>query len=509
MADMPPGKVKPIQEMLNKIIKPQPALKVDGILGKNTAAALKQFQSKAGLKQTGEVDTETAPAVARAIKTGKIEKDQPTVFVDIGGGKMAGFTDKEWEQQKKRAAENLLRGPVREAKMKAAEAQSAFEHFTELKKDQYIVSFLIETTRWTKLPPKGQIDKAVKAADELEKLAKSQDFDGFSRKAPQAAIDINDALDAMRSYREDMIDGGGNWVTGLEVTKWASFTVLSIYAAPVAAASLGTGAVASAVIGGAAVKGLESAAGEVGNWSAGNAKGQDPGGMVSRVLIDTLVGAVIGWMSKGGGGGKSVAEAISTKLTAGIGAKLVAAGLKKETVDYVVKYLISEGGKKALEGAIGDAAKAVKGDPKMTIEAFATNVAKNFAVGAILGPFLKWVTDKQAMKGNPFDGATTKKLREAVEKQVIKEAGGTISVDTLKKEGDKLIEKYMADVVKKSLGKTITDVIPAVISKVKDLLNERELEKEFQAQIATPQLLNECRDYLVEEIKKDLKKRKK
>jgi peptidoglycan hydrolase-like protein with peptidoglycan-binding domain len=52
----PDEKVKDIQEALNKA---GAKLKVDGIMGKKTHAAIKNFQKKQGLKVTGEPDKET------------------------------------------------------------------------------------------------------------------------------------------------------------------------------------------------------------------------------------------------------------------------------------------------------------------------------------------------------------------------------------------------------------------------------------------------------------------
>lgn len=504
MPDMPPAKAKALQDMLNKVVGPKPPLKVDGVFGDQTRAALKLLQQKAGLKQTGEVDAETAVVVARAMKTGKLEKDQPTRFVEIGGGRYAGFTEREWKSEQKKMADKLLAGPVREAKMKVAEAKAAWEHFDELNSDQYIVSFFIETTRGAKLPPRGLIDKAEKAAFDLETLAKAQDFAGFQRRARSAAAEVNAALDAMRAYRSEMIDGAGNWVKGLEGTKWVSFTVLSIYAAPVAAASLGTGAIASAVIGGAAVKGLESASGEIGNWAADNAKGQDPGGMISRVILDTATGAITGWLSKGAGG-KSVVEWITRGITENIGKRLVAKGISDKAVEYVVKYVMSEGGKKALEGAVSDAAKALKGDPKMTREAFADNVIKNFGTGVALGPFNKWIDDKSNLKDLTFDGDMKKKVQAAVEKELLK--AGEMFVTAFRKESDKLVAKYAAEVIKKAVGKTVGEKIGEAIRKVANVENIGALDKAFREMLMTPQVANDCAQPLADEIRRDLKKK--
>jgi peptidoglycan hydrolase-like protein with peptidoglycan-binding domain len=53
---VPDEKVKAIQEALNKA---GAKLKVDGIMGPKTKAALEKFQKKHGLKVTGEPDKET------------------------------------------------------------------------------------------------------------------------------------------------------------------------------------------------------------------------------------------------------------------------------------------------------------------------------------------------------------------------------------------------------------------------------------------------------------------
>ncbi|MFQ5622258.1 MAG: peptidoglycan-binding domain-containing protein [Paracoccaceae bacterium] len=89
MATMAPAKAEKLQDMLNKVVKPKPPLNVDGIIGKKTKAAIKLLQSKAKLKQSGEIDSETAIVIARVIKTGKIEKEQPKHFVKIGAAALS------------------------------------------------------------------------------------------------------------------------------------------------------------------------------------------------------------------------------------------------------------------------------------------------------------------------------------------------------------------------------------------------------------------------------------
>ena len=510
MPAMPPAKAKPLQEMLNKVIGPKPPLDVDGVFGEKTVAVLKEFQKKAGLKESGEVDAETAPVIARVMKTGKIEKDPPEVYVDLGGGKYAGFTQKEWEQAKKKAVDNLMRGPLREMLMKVEAAESEYDFFTELNGDQYVVATFVSLTRGAKMPNYSVISKARSAHAELEKLAKAGDFQGFSRRAPSAAKEVNEALEAMRSYRETMIEGAGNWVTGLEATKWASFTALSVYFAPVMAAQLGAGAVAGAVVGGAAVKGVESAAGEVGNWSAGNAKGQDPGGMISRVVIDTAVGAVTGWLSKGGAGGKAVGEAIMTKISAGIAAKLALQGTSAKVLEVATKYFLNEGGKKVLEGAVADAAKALKGDPKMSVKTFAENIAANFLKGCAFGPFNQAFKKFTEGKQVPMPEGDRKKLQDAIEKKVFKELpDDNIMKQAFDKAMKAKFDKLASDTIAKAISKTFEKAVVGIFETLKGTPNPKAIEDELQAQLITPDVVNECRDVVADEIIKELKKLRK
>lgn len=510
MPAMPPAKAKALQEMLNKVLGLKPPLDVDGVMGPETENALKQMQAKAGLRQSGEIDADTAVVVARAMKTGKLDKDPPTVFVDLGGGKFAGLTDKEWEHAKKKAADNLMRGPLREMLMKVEAAEAEYDHFTELNGDQYVVATFITLTRGAKMPNYSVISKARSAHTELEKLARAGDFKGFSQRAPGAAKDVNAAVDAMRSYRESMIDGAGNWVTGLEVTKWAAFTALSVYFAPVLAAQAGAGVVAGAVVGGAAVKGVESAAGEVGNWTAGNAKGQDPGGMISRVLIDSAVGAITGFLSKGATGGKAVGEAIMTKISAGVAAKLALGGASTKVVEAATKYFLNEGAKKLLEGAVTDAAKALKGDPKMTLAAFGENVAANFLKGCAFGPFNQAFKKFSEGKVVPLPDGDRKKLQDAIEKKVLKELGDdNIMLQAFQKAMKEKFDKLASDTIGKAISKNFEKAVLAVFEGLKGAPNQKAIEDQLQRELIIPEVVNNCRDVVAEEIIKELKKQKK
>lgn len=506
MASMPASKAKPLQDMLNKVLALKPPLEVDGVVGPKTTEALKAFQAKAGLKASGELDAETALVVARAMKTGKIEKDPPTIFVDLGGGRYAGFTEKEWAAHKRKVASDLLRGPVREMGINAAAALAEWEHFEDLNNDQYVVSFLIETTRGARLPKRALIDKAIRAHAEMERLAKAEDFAGFAKRAPSAAKEVNEAITEMRAYREQMIEGGGNWITGLEGTKWASFTALSVYFAPVMGAQLGASAVATAVVGGAAVKATESAAGEVGNWAAGNAAGRD-GGAVSRVIIDGVVGAFTGFLSKGAAGGKSIVDAFSGKVVGAI-TKDMSSAIGKKTIEGLATYFINEGGKKMLEGAVSDAAKALKNDPKMTLDTFVSNVASNFLKGCAFGPF------NHAMKSY-FEGKSlglasddAKRLRKGMMDRVAKSLKDTVHVKEFEKMVDKAVDKLAGEILAKAVMKNAEKAAEKVLAGLKGAPDPKALDDAMRKELVTTSVLDAVAVELAKEVEKDLKKGK-
>ncbi len=63
-----PDQIRQLQQSLND--NGFDAGKVDGVFGPSTRAALRQFQSKAGLQPTGELDAQTLTAVGHGDKIG-------------------------------------------------------------------------------------------------------------------------------------------------------------------------------------------------------------------------------------------------------------------------------------------------------------------------------------------------------------------------------------------------------------------------------------------------------
>lgn len=489
MVKVPEAQARKLQEMLNEVVKPRPPLEVDGKIGKNSKAALKLLQKKAGLPATGEIDTETAAVISRVMKTGKVEKEQPKYFIRHNG-KLIGLTEKQYQAHKAKIIRELKNGPLRVMRSAIIGAESYWEHFDKQNKDQWFVSWCIETTRGAKLPPKSMITKAKAAYEKCKAALEAGDLATFHRLYPTAERLCALAEARMVAYRDDMIDGGGNWVTGLTFTKTAAFTFVGVFAAPATAAALGTGAVASAVIGGAAVAATESAATEIGRGSAGEAKWTVEGAL-KRTLVDAGVGAIVGVFNKGGSGGKHVLEAAAAKIAPRLAAQTGFKLLSKTSAKKAAMFLMTEGGKKVMEGAVKDAASAIKDDPakkKMTMDDFLGNVANNFISGMALAPLGK-VIEGFAKKGaQHLSDKDKKRIFDLAMAEAVKQAGnkgsGTKYVDFAKLDARSkaLMEKAIND----QIAKQLDNVLNVVYDNWKGPVSPAAFQKKVSEVFASP-----------------------
>lgn len=499
MANPTGDKLKKIQTMLNDKVKPKPPLVVDGKWGKKTSAALKLLQSKAKIPTSGEVDTETAVVISRVMKTGKIEKEQPVFYIQFKG-KTIGYTQKQYDKLKKDIISKLRTGPLFEMRRAAEAAKAEWEHFDKLNKDQWIVSWCIEATRGANLPKKSLVDNAVKTANKMESYLKSGNIAKFHAEQPAAERTCNMALAKMDAYRKTMIEGAGHWVDNLEWTKTLSFTFVGIFAAPVAAGALGTGALASAVIGGAAVSATQSAASEIGKGVAGTG-GWTPGGAISRVVIDTGVGAIIGVFNKGGSGGTHIFEATIAKVAPKLAAEQGFKVLSKTTAKRFTAYLLTEGAKNTLEEAVKDAAKAAKGDSKMTMDKFTGNLASNFLKGVALGPL-------GTVIGKYGKGTIPKKFKDKIWQQALKtvskSASGTVHISAIDKKTVELTEKLVGDMMKTIIDKAVDDALKAS----KGPLDAKKLDKKLEEQLFSPKQMKIYTAIAAKEAEKALKKKR-
>ena len=500
MANPSGAKLEKIQKMLNEMVKPKPPLEVDGKWGSLTSKAIKLLQAKAKIKQSGEIDAETAVVLARIFKTGKIEKEQPVLYIQYNG-KSIGYTQKEYDKLKKKIIAELRSGPLLSMRQAANAAESLWDHFNKLNKDQWIVSWCIEATRGANLPPESVIKKALAVVKKMEGYLNSGNLAKFHAEQKSAEQICNVAIAKMDAYRVTMIEGGGNWVTALEWTKTGSFTFLGVFAAPVAAGALGTGALASAVIGGAAVSATQSAATEIGKGSAGS-KNWTVSGAISNVVIDTGVGALIGIFNKGGSGGSNLFEAGLAKIAPKLAAEHGFKTLSKETVKRFAAFMMMEGAKNSTENAIKDAAAAAKGDKKMTLEKFVGNVAINFVKGLTLGPLGKVI-------GNYSSGILPKKFQSKIWDQALKAVsksakGGTVHISAIDNKTIELAEKLVGDMVKASVDKAVSDAVKSATGP----MDAKKLDKKLQEQLFSQKQMKIYAAQVAKEVEKFLKKKK-
>ncbi len=499
MANPSGPKLEKIQQILNEKVAPKPPLTVDGKWGKKTSAALKQLQKMAKIATTGEVDAATGLVISRVLKTGKIEKEQPVLFI-THGGKTIGYTQKQYDKAKKEIIGKLKSGPLLSMRQAANAADVLWDHFDKQNKDQWFVSWCIETTRGADLPPRSVIKNALKTVAKMESYVASGNIAKFHAEQKAAEKTCNIAIAKMDAYRTNMIEGGGNWVTGLEWTKTGSFTFLGVFAAPVAAGALGTGALASAVIGGAAVAATKSAATEIGKGSAGQ-KDWSVGGAMANVLIDTGVGAIVGTFNKGGGGGKHIFEAALAKVGPKLAAEHGFKTLSKETAKRFAAYLMTEGAKSTTEGAIKDAAAAAKGDKKMTMDKFVNNLSTNFFKGVALGPM-------GAVVGKFGTGVVPKKFKSKIWDQALKavskSSGGTVHIGAIDKKSVEMIEKLVGDSMKTAVDKAMSDYLKGA----KGPIDAKKLEKKLEEQLFSPKQMKIYVAIATKETQKVLKKKK-
>lgn len=499
MANPSGDKLKKIQKMLNEKVSPKPPLEEDGKWGKKTSKAIKLLQSKAKIPQSGEVDAETAVVITRVMKTGKIEKEQPVLYIQVNG-KTVGYTQKQYDKLKKDIIGKLRSGPLLGMRQAANAAESNWKHFDKLNRDQWIVSWCIETTRGADLPPESMIKNALAIVKKMEGYLKSGNIAKFHAEQAVAERTTNIAIAKMTAYRKTMIEGGGNWVTALEWTKTGSFIFLGVFAAPVAASTLGTGALASAVIGNAAVAVTQSAATEIGKGSAGQ-KDWSVGGAIANVVIDGGVGAIIGVFAKGGSGGKHIFEAAIAKVAPKMAAEEGFKTLSKETVKRFATYLMTEGAKSTTEGAIKDAAKAAKGDPKMTMDKFAGNLAGNFVKGMAFGPLGKVIGKYGSGKLEP---KRADMIWDQAAKELSKTTKGTFHIDMI----DKKAKEYVENLITAHLKKAMDNAVKEVLKKSKGPISPKAFEKKLEEQLFTPKEMKILTAIAVKEASKALAKKK-
>jgi len=432
--------------------------------------------------------------------------EQPTHSVTLEDGTTLMFTKAEYEARVAALCKELKRGPLQRMKSAVEILADQWQHFYDMSDDQYVVAFFVETFAGTDLPNKSIVTKAQDAFNKCEGALSASDLDGFNKGCAGAEKAITDGMKKMKQYQEDIESAGETTIIVLEFTATASFTFCSVFAAPVVATVAGTGVIASAVIGGAAVAATHSSATEIGNWGAGGFDASWDGvkDSATNVLIDTGVGAVTGLISKGGSGGTHVVESIAAKIAPKVATETGFKLLSTAAVKKVTVVLVTEGCKQATDDAIKNVGALIKGDPKMTKEKFFDDLAVSWVKGAALAP-LGHVIDKFAGKAyENLDPKDRAKIEDLVGKEVSSRLKDDIHIDTfnnlVKDRTDELVKKYVGDMIKKNSEK----VIEKTVGEIKGQYSPTAIEKSIRESLFESPEYNEAIETTVKELVKEV-----
>lgn len=367
-----------IQRLLNKALS-RSRVREDGAVTDDLLDAIRTFQRSSGLKASGQPDARTIEALQMAASM-----KPPDYQVTIRGNTYL-LSKQDYANLVKRIMSQVRREVVPPMRLRVSEARSLWDHFNRLNQRQFVVSAIIEATRGAKFPQESVIRKAENALKSVESATGGgggpKALQQLHRSLADAERVINQALDPMRIYRRQMIEGGANWVTGLTITKSVAFTTLAILAIP-ATAGMSSGAVVSGAAAAAGPAAVESIATEVGHGFAGTSKGI--GAATTNVLRDTVIAGAIGALTGGKAGGKII-EGVTAQIMRRASGRW-ASRISSSVITAFIGRALKRGASSALEGAVGDVLSQFRSRPEqLTWDKFFQNVAINMVGGALLG----------------------------------------------------------------------------------------------------------------------------
>lgn len=291
-------------------------------------------------------------------------------------GTTYGFTESEFEEFKNSIIAEIRSSQLTQIRIKSESARSLWDHFRELNDDQYIVSWFVEAFRRVELPAESRIQFAERQVQNVESALVSRNLDQIETALRNAETNVNAVLDQMRHYRDSMIDGASNWVTGLQITSTACFAILAVaggavLAAPAAAGGAGLATGTANIIMGGSTALLSSVSNEVGEGIAGTQDenwGRD-------IFVDTVIGAIAG------GIGGEIASRIAGRAAPALVLRVT--GSTDQALITAVKNVMEGSLSSAFGGAITDTANMMTGN--QTWDGFIQNLITNLIAGGFAG----------------------------------------------------------------------------------------------------------------------------
>ena len=214
----------------------------------------------------------------------------------------------------------------------------------------------------------------------------------------------------------------------------------------------------------------------------------------------------MGFLTKGGSGGKHVVEAVMAKLVPRVAALTGFRVLSKPLLQKFVIFFLTAGFKNSLEKAVEDAGKAAKGDPKMTMAKFVDSLVINFVKGAAMGPVGKVIEKFAKNASSSLDEKDRQKIWNLVHKELTKQAkGDDIFIGQIEKNTKALVDKCINDLIAKNFEK----VLDTVVSSWKGPMSPAALEKKLREKMLEPANVKSVVTQVTPKAKKELQKVKK
>jgi hypothetical protein len=433
MADMVPGSSSAQVAGLQKLLKTTFKYNVptDGAYDEKTQAAVADLQAKLNLGYSSGI---ADAATLKAMKEAAIPRTKVVV-----NGVEAWVTKEQYARLKdvagKRAAES-----VRVYVSMASEAKMYWEAHDQARRDNWFWSSVVDVAVGTKFPDKGMMDRAVKAAEAMERDARAcalTERDIGSRSGP-----IRDAFAAMDQYREELFGGGEQLVKNLEVIRDGCVLTLQVTSA------IATGGASWQIQVGvsAGVAAYEQVLKEAD--TASKTANYNIGDGVARTFLAGIADGTVGLILKGGNLGgflDDVAKAACEK--AGVGA------LKQFAIKAAngsAQQMIKDG----IKGIAGLMDPNKKFDRDDFIKAAAESMIKGAGLKVLGGVFEKFgkgaskyfsEKDFKGLGDIKFDKAGAEGLKKLLDKKGLEAPKAVIeNWDAIKDSADKFEDKVRA-----------------------------------------------------------------
>lgn len=215
------------------------------------------------------------------------------------------------------------------------------------------------------LTPSGAaLKKAEQAAKDVDAAISGRFIPKIKSKIIELEQYANEAIDKYRKARRGLANTADNTVTGLEITKTVSFTVVSVYVGLATGGTIAAPAIMTArgaALGvPAALSMVQSAADEGGKALAGNQK-QTTGTAVANILTAGIVSVAADKLF-GHAKAKEYIGKLAYRIAPKITASQIGLVIKTGTVKDLLEKYMTTTGKGALEDVVKDGVKATNGE---------------------------------------------------------------------------------------------------------------------------------------------------